>query len=481
MFILMFMKMKYPIYMDEAGRWPLAWDMYAWVCMVLEKIDLSNYKDSKKCTENRREKLFQEILENENVNNILYGIWVASVKEIDDYWISKALNLAYCRWIFNLLRSYFIKILKKDLSKSNQLQDHIFMAEMNNLFSKTLITYSVLSKILKNYNERWYIWKILIDWNSDYWLQKDLKYSIKAIIDWDDLIPWISMASILAKVSRDSYMKSLPIKYDKYDFSKHKGYWTKDHIQSIINYWVSPLHRKLFLRKMADKIWVLIPYEIYKKQNTTIIMKNNKKIINKRKKMLLHVCCAPDMCVPYEMLVKYFDLYIFWYNPNINNPQEHKKRYKEYNKLCSIYELKWNKIVKKDYYKEEFEKLMYENKQLIWLEKLDHKQFNKTIAQMPEQSNRCFLCFVIRFNEFLSQAKKLKVDYVCTTLSISPKKDYKMILDAKNIVFTHSKKPIFLEYDFKKNEGYKLSIDLTKQYWIRRQNYCWCNYSLRKK
>jgi ribonuclease HII len=82
-------------------------------------------------------------------------------------------------------------------------------------------------------------------------LDKDLEIPVETVIKWDDKIKEISIASILAKVSRDRIMENeMDKKYPKYNFKKHKWYWTKEHREKILQYWPCKIHRKLFLRKI---------------------------------------------------------------------------------------------------------------------------------------------------------------------------------------------------------------------------------------
>ena len=88
-----------------------------------------------------------------------------------------------------------------------------------------------------------------MDWNRDFGLRKMFPYwEIETIVSWDAKIKEISVASIVAKVSRDRIMEDLPKKYAKYNFAKHKWYGTKEHKEMLEKYGASDIHRKLFLK-----------------------------------------------------------------------------------------------------------------------------------------------------------------------------------------------------------------------------------------
>ncbi len=94
---------------------------------------------------------------------------------------------------------------------------------------------------------------IIFDGNTDFKLSNDLWFKIITIIKWDDKVPFIWGASIVAKVVRDQYMKEQAKKYDKYLFEKHKWYGTKLHRELIQKYWPCDLHRISFLKNIIEK------------------------------------------------------------------------------------------------------------------------------------------------------------------------------------------------------------------------------------
>lgn len=175
---------------DEAGRGPLAGDVYAAAVMLPEGIVIDGLNDSKKLSGKKRELLYGMIIEKAEA----YGIGTASVEEIDSINILQATFLAMKRAV-------------------NGLGDRKFTA--------------------------------LVDGNA----VPPLGCEVKTLVKGDGISASIAAASIIAKVERDRYMKRLSDEYPQYMFEKHKGYGTKLHYELINKYGVSPVHRKSFLRK----------------------------------------------------------------------------------------------------------------------------------------------------------------------------------------------------------------------------------------
>ena len=180
---------------DEAGRGPLAGDVYAAAVILPEGIEIDGLDDSKKLSEKRREELFEIICERAEA----YNIASASVEEIDRVNILQATFLAMRRALDGLS-------IRPDFA--------------------------------------------LVDGNRDPLLSVPSAQIVKG----DSLSKSISAASILAKVSRDRYMKELAVKYPQYAFEKHKGYGTKLHYERLREYGISDVHRKTFLKKYLEEI-----------------------------------------------------------------------------------------------------------------------------------------------------------------------------------------------------------------------------------
>lgn len=179
-------------------------------------------------------------------------------------------------------------------------------------------------------------------------------------------------------------------------------------------------------------------------------------------KLLLHSCCAPCSSYVLEYLSKYFEITIVYYNPNISPYDEYKKRLDEQVRL--INEMKSiNKIslLECDYDNEIYEEEI------------------KGLELEPERGSRCLKCYRLRLEYTAKLAKAKRFDYFGTTLSVSPYKSSevlnsigKELSDIYNIPYLYS--------DFKKKDGYKRSIELSKIYNLYRQDYCGCKYSKRK-
>lgn len=225
------------LYIDEAGRWPLAWPMHIGIVLPIKRFDKSYFEDSKKLSEKQREELFSKIEKLQKDGKVNFAIWSVSNIEIDKLGMTKALNLAIRRGIFAILK------------KSPGLTATPFPAKAGH--SKKGKRFVGKKEIEKWQNENNEKIELIIDWNNKFWLDKDLGIEVKTVVKWDSKIKEISMASILAKVSRDRIMENeMDKKYPKYNFKKHKWYGTKEHRDLILKFGPCKIHRKLFLRKI---------------------------------------------------------------------------------------------------------------------------------------------------------------------------------------------------------------------------------------
>ena len=180
------------------------------------------------------------------------------------------------------------------------------------------------------------------------------------------------------------------------------------------------------------------------------------KIINNldgKKKLLLHSCCAPcsSYCITY--LKDYFDITILYYNPNIEPIEEYNKRKNEQIKLCNLFNIN---VMDCDYDNDIFHDVV------------------KGLEDVPEGGARCFKCYELRMRKTAELSKDY--DYFGTTLTISPLKNSKKINEI-GIMLESEYNTKYLLSDFKKKEGYKKSIILSKEYNLYRQNFCGCIYS----
>ena len=179
----------------------------------------------------------------------------------------------------------------------------------------------------------------------------------------------------------------------------------------------------------------------------------------KRPTLLLHACCAPCSSAVLEKLTAHFKITVLFYNPNIYPEAEYQKREAELKRLIS--EMPCTKevaLVDLPYVPEEF---------FTAVRGLEH---------IPEGGERCFVCYEMRLREAAEMAKQLKLDYFTTTLSISPLKNAQKLNEIGEALAEEYGVP-HLPSDFKKQEGYKRSIELSKEYGLYRQNYCGCAYS----
>lgn len=179
---------------DEAGRGPLAGPVFAAAVILPENADLPGLNDSKKLTPKKREVLYDLIIE----QAVAYGIAMADENEIDE---------------INILQATFLA-MKRAVAMLNVKPE-----------------------------------AAVVDGNRD----PKLGIPTLCVVGGDGKIPAIAAASILAKVSRDRFMLELDKKYPQYCFSKHKGYPTELHYQMILEYGVSPVHRRSFLKNLSEK------------------------------------------------------------------------------------------------------------------------------------------------------------------------------------------------------------------------------------
>lgn len=190
-----------------------------------------------------------------------------------------------------------------------------------------------------------------------------------------------------------------------------------------------------------------------------------KKIVSDRTKpkLLLHVCCAPCSSYVLEYLNQYFDITVFYYNPNISSFEEYQKRLKEEERFVKEYPFENEiKIVAGDY---------------------DNSLFETTIKGLENEKEggpRCFKCYRLRLEESVKYAKEHGFDYFTTTLTISPYKNSKVLNEIGHELESEYNVK-YLYSDFKKKNGYKRSIELSHQYNLYRQDYCGCVYSVRNK
>lgn len=190
------------------------------------------------------------------------------------------------------------------------------------------------------------------------------------------------------------------------------------------------------------------------------IIENHQKN-GERPTILLHSCCGPCSSYVLEYLTQYFDVKLFFYNPNIQ-PQE------EYEKRLSAQ-------------KDVLEKMNFSDVELIEGEYIPECFFEavKGLENEPEGGKRCEVCIKMRMEQACVEAKRLKTDYFATTLTVSPHKNAIYINKTGEELETELDIS-YLISDFKKKNGYKRSTELCRIYNIYRQNYCGCVFSMRE-
>jgi len=185
--------------------------------------------------------------------------------------------------------------------------------------------------------------------------------------------------------------------------------------------------------------------------------------MEKKQKLLLHSCCAPCSSYVISFLKNDYDITVLFYNPNITDKNEYEKRKNEQMKLLSILDI--------DFFENENPCDGEYNSDLFYNQ-------IKGLENEKEGGERCVKCFALRLHKSAETAKQNKYDVFATTLSVSPHKNAKTINEIGNSIEKELNIK-YLEADFKKNDGYKKSIELSKKYDLYRQNYCGCIYSMR--
>ena len=176
--------------------------------------------------------------------------------------------------------------------------------------------------------------------------------------------------------------------------------------------------------------------------------------------VLLHVCCAPCSSYCLEYLSEYFDITVYYYNPNITKPEEYAYRLSEEKRYIAL-------------------RTDFRHPVGMTESEYDPKVFFEAVKGLekePEGGARCEKCFRLRLEASAKKAKELGVDCFTTTLTISPLKNA-ALLNGIGEEMGERYGVMWLPSDFKKKEGYKRSIVLSHEYDLYRQNYCGCVFS----
>ena len=197
----------------------------------------------------------------------------------------------------------------------------------------------------------------------------------------------------------------------------------------------------------------------YQRELEAVIKENESK--SRVPRLLLHSCCAPCSSYVLEYLSDYFEITVFYYNPNISPAEEYEKRAAEQQHLIRELPAKHPiHLVVGAYEPERFYAV------------------SRGLEQVPEGGERCFRCFRLRLEEAAKMAAEGGFDYFATTLTISPLK-HAQKLNEIGEELSELYKVEHLPSDFKKKNGYKRSVELSALYGLYRQNYCGCVFSKR--
>lgn len=197
--------------------------------------------------------------------------------------------------------------------------------------------------------------------------------------------------------------------------------------------------------------------------------------IAEKPKLLLHACCGPCSSYVLEYLNRFFDITIFYYNPNIHPEAEYTRRLEELEEFLPKFSKNFENpnitLIKDEYNPEDF------------YGAIKIKE-NPELAKEKEKGVRCYRCYEFRLKKAFEYAKKNDFDYFCTTLSISPFKDAEKInVIGELLEKTHRENnptdfcPKWLTSDFKKKGGFQRSLEISREYDLYRQQYCGCVYS----
>ena len=196
--------------------------------------------------------------------------------------------------------------------------------------------------------------------------------------------------------------------------------------------------------------------ENYQLMLDKIISQNNNNIPS----LLLHSCCGPCSSYVLEYLTKHFDITVFFYNPNIYPEAEYFKRL--------------------DTQKQLLERMSFVNPVSLIEGEYDPENYLAAVRGQEEYREggaRCSTCFTLRLDKTAELAKSKGFDYFATTLTVSPHKNAQ-IINTLGYDLSEKYDVRWLPSDFKKREGYKRSIELSKQYDLYRQEYCGCSFAM---
>ena len=196
-----------------------------------------------------------------------------------------------------------------------------------------------------------------------------------------------------------------------------------------------------------------------------------------RKSLLLHSCCAPCSSYVMEYLREYFDLTVFYYNPNITEDGEYQKRVEEQKRLIAEY----NRQVEEGCFEEMHSTAAAGPVKIIEgdYEPECFYELARGLEKCREGGERCFKCYRLRLENTSAMAAARNDEYITTPLTNIPIKNARKLNEIGERLAKEYDIP-WLPSDFKKKDGYKRSIELSREYDLYRQDYCGCVYSRRQ-
>lgn len=221
------------IYIDEAWRGPLAWPVYVGIVLVaiaknkirewkdidalpgMDNKAYSIYDDSKIIAETKREELYERLIRDKHIKR---SSWSVSAKEIDKHGIVWGIRTSIARALWRYFGEWTFSLKKFQAWIDHHADKFVFV----------------------------------VDGKTDFHMRKLWWVTVMPIVDGDAKVPMIGAASIVAKVERDREMRKHHKKFVHYGFEKHKWYGTKSHYEAIRFHGMSKLHRKTFLKNIAN-------------------------------------------------------------------------------------------------------------------------------------------------------------------------------------------------------------------------------------
>jgi predicted adenine nucleotide alpha hydrolase (AANH) superfamily ATPase len=179
--------------------------------------------------------------------------------------------------------------------------------------------------------------------------------------------------------------------------------------------------------------------------------------IMKKPKLLVHICCAPDALYVVDLLKKNYVVSGYFYNPNIHPSEEYNLRLQDVRKVARILNIK---ILEEIYDSERWFKI------------------TQKFKDEPEKGRRCDVCYAMRLEKTARKASEFGFDMFATVMSLSPWKKAD-VLNRLGRMFARKFKINYLEANFKKKDGFKKSVELSKKHELYRQDYCGCIYSMK--